>query len=61
MNELEKPDLKHGVSIASLSQEGKLRGVADREDALVVRRGPEFFAVGAHCTHYHGRSRMGSR
>lgn len=54
MNDAARPDLKHGVAIASLSPEGKLLGVADGEDVLLVRRGTEFFAVGAHCTHYHG-------
>ncbi len=24
------------------------------EEVLVVKRGTEVFAIGAHCTHYHG-------
>lgn len=54
MHSDEKPDLKNGVSIASFSDDGKLLGVVDGEDVLVVHRGTEFFAIGAHCTHYHG-------
>ncbi len=54
MNDLEKPDLKSGVSLASIPDGGKLLGVVDGEDVLLVRRGTQFFAVGAHCTHYHG-------
>jgi apoptosis-inducing factor 3 len=54
MNDLEKPSLMHGVPIASLPSDGKILGTVDGEDVLLVRRGEEFFAVGAHCTHYHG-------
>jgi NADPH-dependent 2,4-dienoyl-CoA reductase/sulfur reductase-like enzyme/nitrite reductase/ring-hydroxylating ferredoxin subunit len=54
MNDLEKPDLKSGVSLASIPDGGKLLGVVDGEEVLLVRRGTQFFAVGAHCTHYHG-------
>ncbi len=49
-----KLDLKNGVPLASLPDDGKLLGVIDGADALLVRRGTEFFAVGAYCTHYHG-------
>jgi NADPH-dependent 2,4-dienoyl-CoA reductase/sulfur reductase-like enzyme/nitrite reductase/ring-hydroxylating ferredoxin subunit len=54
MNELEKPDLKNGVPLASVPDGGKLLGLADGEEVLVVRRGTELFAVNAYCTHYHG-------
>jgi apoptosis-inducing factor 3 len=54
MNDAEKPDLKRGVPLASLPDGGKLLGVVDGEEVLVVRRGTEWFAVGAYCTHYHG-------
>jgi apoptosis-inducing factor 3 len=54
MNDLEKPDLKSGVSLASIPDGGKLLGVVDGEEVLLVRRGTQFFAVGAYCTHYHG-------
>jgi apoptosis-inducing factor 3 len=54
MSDSEKPDLKSGVPIASIPDSGKLQGVVDGEGVLLVRRGAEFFAVGAYCTHYHG-------
>jgi len=55
MNEVEKPDLKAGIPLASIVDGGKLLGMVDGEDVLLVRRGTEWFAVGAHCTHYHAR------
>src|SRR5499427_10445687 len=54
MSNDEKPDLKNGVLVTELQDGGKLLGVMDGEDVLLVRRGAEFFAVGANCTHYHG-------
>ena len=54
MSNAEKPDLKNGVHFTELQDGGKLLGVMDGEDVLLVRRGAEFFAVGANCTHYHG-------
>src|ERR1043166_4203749 len=54
MNDFEKPNLKNGVSLASIPDGGKLLGVVDGEDVLLTRRGEELFAVGAYCTHYHG-------
>ena len=54
MNDLEKPDLKNGVPLAGIPDRGKLVGMVDGEEVLLVRRGTELFAVGAHCTHYHG-------
>jgi NADPH-dependent 2,4-dienoyl-CoA reductase/sulfur reductase-like enzyme/nitrite reductase/ring-hydroxylating ferredoxin subunit len=54
MNDLEKPDLKNGVPLDTIPDGAKLLGILDGEDVLLVRRGTEFFAVGAHCTHYHG-------
>lgn len=54
MNDVQKPDLKNGLALASIPDGGKLMGTVDGEDVLLVRRGAEFFAVGAYCTHYHG-------
>jgi NADPH-dependent 2,4-dienoyl-CoA reductase/sulfur reductase-like enzyme/nitrite reductase/ring-hydroxylating ferredoxin subunit len=47
------PDLTQGVAIADLV-DGKLLGHVGDEDVLLVQGGAEIFAVGAHCTHYHG-------
>ncbi len=54
METSEKPDLGNGIPIESIPDGGKLQGVVAGEDVLLVRRGREFFAVGAFCTHYHG-------
>ncbi len=52
--ELSGPDLTQGVAVADLADGGSLLGHAHGEAVLLVRRGAEVFAVGAHCTHYHG-------
>ena len=49
-----KPDLRGGISIAALASGGMLVGRVDDEDVLIARDGNDIFAVGAHCTHYHG-------
>lgn len=48
------PDLKNGVPATALADGGKLVGRVDGDDVVLLRRGSEFFAVGAYCTHYHG-------
>jgi NADPH-dependent 2,4-dienoyl-CoA reductase/sulfur reductase-like enzyme/nitrite reductase/ring-hydroxylating ferredoxin subunit len=48
------PDLTQGISIADLADGGILPGRVGEDEVIVVRRGQEFFAVAAHCTHYHG-------
>jgi apoptosis-inducing factor 3 len=48
------PDLARGISLAELPDGGKLVGHVADEQVLLVRRGPEVFAIGAHCTHYNG-------
>ncbi len=50
----QKPDLKNGIAANSLEDGGKLVGMVGEEEVLLVRRGGEFVAIGAHCTHYHG-------
>ena len=47
-----------GVSPADL-EDGKLLGHVGDHDVLLVRSGPEVFAVGALCTHYNGPSAEG--
>jgi apoptosis-inducing factor 3 len=54
METSKKPDFGKGISIDSIPDGGKLVGVVEGEDVLLVRRSAEFFAVGASCTHYHG-------
>lgn len=49
---LSGPDLAQGVDAASIPDSGMLLGHADGEQILLVRRGQDFFAVGATCTHY---------
>jgi NADPH-dependent 2,4-dienoyl-CoA reductase/sulfur reductase-like enzyme/nitrite reductase/ring-hydroxylating ferredoxin subunit len=48
------PDLTAGVNAADLPDGGMLVGHVGDEQVLLARRGTEVFAVGAHCTHYHG-------
>lgn len=48
-----KTDLAAGVAVDALPDGGMLAGVVGDEDVLLARSGDEFFAVGAHCTHYH--------
>ena len=54
MSDSEKPDLRNGIPNASIPDGGKLVGIVDGEDVLLVRSRNQFFAVGAYCTHYHG-------
>jgi NADPH-dependent 2,4-dienoyl-CoA reductase/sulfur reductase-like enzyme/nitrite reductase/ring-hydroxylating ferredoxin subunit len=48
------PDLTQGVPDTELPDGAKLVGHVGDEEVLLVRRGADVFAVGAHCTHYHG-------
>ena len=48
------PDLAQGVPATDLPDGGKLVGRVGDEDVLLVRRGADIFAIGAHCTHYDG-------
>jgi len=49
-----RPDLAEGVAVDRVPEGGSLLGRVGTEDVLLVRAGAEIFAVGAHCTHYHG-------
>src|SRR5262245_40109547 len=49
-----KPDLRQGVSVAVLRDGEMLVGRVEDEEVLLARSGNEIFAVGVHCTHYHG-------
>jgi len=48
------PDLAQGISLAELPDGAKLTGHVADEPVLLVRRGANVFAIGAHCTHYQG-------
>jgi NADPH-dependent 2,4-dienoyl-CoA reductase/sulfur reductase-like enzyme/nitrite reductase/ring-hydroxylating ferredoxin subunit len=50
----QRPDLAGGVAVSALQPGGMLLGRVGDEDVLLTRTGDELFAVGAHCTHYHG-------
>src|SRR5690348_3165683 len=52
--EATKPDFRNGFSIRDLPDGSMKSGQVDGEELVLVRRGDEFFAVGAHCTHYGG-------
>ena len=47
------PNLAQGVTLSDFSGETLLGHVGD-QDVLLVRSGPEIFAIDAHCSHYHG-------
>ena len=47
------PDFTQGVALTDFV-DGKLLGHVGDEEVLLVQSGGEIFAVGAHCTHYHG-------
>jgi NADPH-dependent 2,4-dienoyl-CoA reductase/sulfur reductase-like enzyme/nitrite reductase/ring-hydroxylating ferredoxin subunit len=49
-----KPDLTAGLPFRDLPDGGMLLGQANGEDVVLARQGDALFAVGAHCTHYHG-------
>jgi NADPH-dependent 2,4-dienoyl-CoA reductase/sulfur reductase-like enzyme/nitrite reductase/ring-hydroxylating ferredoxin subunit len=48
------PDLTAGLPIDKFSDGEIVSGRVGKDEVIVVRRGDEFFAVGAKCTHYHG-------
>jgi NADPH-dependent 2,4-dienoyl-CoA reductase/sulfur reductase-like enzyme/nitrite reductase/ring-hydroxylating ferredoxin subunit len=48
------PDLEAGIALSALADGRMLAGHVGEEQVLLVRQGATVFAVGAHCTHYHG-------
>ncbi len=50
--DLTGPDLAIGVSLTKLTDDGMLQGHVAGEPVLVARRGDDYFAIGAICTHY---------
>jgi nitrite reductase/ring-hydroxylating ferredoxin subunit len=47
-------DFTDGVAVAALPDGGMVQGKLGQEEIILARRGSEFFAVGASCTHYGG-------
>jgi NADPH-dependent 2,4-dienoyl-CoA reductase/sulfur reductase-like enzyme/nitrite reductase/ring-hydroxylating ferredoxin subunit len=47
------PDLTLGIELSEFAGE-TLLGHVGGEDVLLVRSGPDIFAIDAHCSHYHG-------
>jgi apoptosis-inducing factor 3 len=48
------PDFLNGVPVDDLSDGRMLAGHVGEEAALLVRRGDDFYAIGATCSHYGG-------
>jgi apoptosis-inducing factor 3 len=48
------PDFRDGFPLQQVPDGGSVLGRVENEDAILVRRGHQLFAVGASCTHYHG-------
>ncbi len=48
------PDLTKGIAASGIADGGLVLGRVGDDDVLLARAGDEWFAVGAHCTHYHG-------
>src|SRR5882757_766644 len=48
------PDLAQGVPLNDVADGGMLGGHVGEEAVLLARRGSEFFAIGATCSHYGG-------
>ncbi len=47
------PDLTQGIPITEIPPDTPIAGHVGGDAVLLVRHGDQFFAVGAHCTHYH--------
>jgi apoptosis-inducing factor 3 len=48
------PSFAEGIAVTALQPGGTLLGRVGDDEVVLARTGDEFFAVGAHCTHYHG-------
>src|SRR6516162_360301 len=47
-------DFTNGVPVGQIPDGGMIQGKAGEDDVIIARRGNQFFAVGASCTHYGG-------
>src|SRR5215471_4919849 len=48
------PDLTKGVPAREIPEGGMLLGRVGEDEVVLARSGDRFYAIGAHCTHYHG-------
>src|SRR3981081_3300731 len=48
------PDLAEGISVKNVPEGHMLLGHIEKDPVLLARRGDEFFAIGATCSHYGG-------
>jgi NADPH-dependent 2,4-dienoyl-CoA reductase/sulfur reductase-like enzyme/nitrite reductase/ring-hydroxylating ferredoxin subunit len=54
MEPVNLPDLRAGIDARDIADGAILPGRIDSEEAILIRRGDAYFAVGAQCSHYHG-------
>ena len=54
MESVDVPDFSKGVAVDRVPDGGMIEGSAGGEAVILARRGDEFFAVGASCSHYGG-------
>jgi NADPH-dependent 2,4-dienoyl-CoA reductase/sulfur reductase-like enzyme/nitrite reductase/ring-hydroxylating ferredoxin subunit len=47
-------DLSRGVEAREIPEGGMLLGRVGDDDVVLARSGDRFYAIAAHCTHYHG-------
>jgi len=50
----DKPNFKNGFPLRDLRDGAMVSGQIDDQEVVVARRGDQFFAIAAHCTHYGG-------
>ncbi len=48
------PDFGAGFPLRDIADGAMVQGTAGGEDVMLARRGDEYFAVSAWCSHYHG-------
>jgi NADPH-dependent 2,4-dienoyl-CoA reductase/sulfur reductase-like enzyme/nitrite reductase/ring-hydroxylating ferredoxin subunit len=54
MEQTDTLDLKDGIASELLADGAIVKGHVGDQEVILVRRGKNYFAVGAACTHYHG-------
>ena len=59
MNTSSLPDFRAGIEVRDVPDGAIVPGRVDSEEAILIRRGDAYFAVGAQCTHYHGALALG--